>query len=224
MMWHRFAEILARSLKNQNEQEKLLQETSGIFLSGCIPAELSRELCKTFLGRFCQVIFKELLLSSSPNSSLSPSPNIVFNKAVVRSHCWRPLVLQSHFSSGCLWPRWLLSFILPENLHTRCAKSLYRFPAQKSLLVPWKVAVCSQLSQGSWVLKANQEKADWIHKQNWFIARRFVTWSHQHSNMPQEYWCIPYILPHRGLFKANTHMSPQGKTYRFCVKQNWGTV
>lgn len=36
------------------------------------------------------------------------------------------------------------------------------------------------------VLKENQEKADWIQKQSWFIACRFVTRSQQHSNMPQE--------------------------------------
>lgn len=165
VMSQRFAEILARSLKNQNKREKLLQETSGFFLSSCTPAESSRELCKTFLGRFCQVIFREPFFFSWSNSSLSYSPNIIFNKAVVRSQSWRPVVLQSHFSSGCSWPWWLLRFILLANLHT-WAKSLYLFSAHKSPLVPWKVATCCQLSQGSRVLKANQGKADWTHKQN----------------------------------------------------------
>lgn len=161
-----------RSLKKQNKQEKLVQETSGFFLSGCSPAESSKELCRASLGRSCQVNFRDSFLFSS--SPLPPSPNILL-KAVVRSQACRPLVSR----------KWLLWFILPANLLT-WAKTLYPFPAHRSPLVPRKAATCCHSSQGSRVLNANQEKADWIQEQNGFIAHRLVTRSQQHSSVPQE--------------------------------------
>lgn len=48
-----------RSLKKQNKQEKLLQ---GFLLSGCIPAESSKELCRASLGRSCQFNFRDSFL------------------------------------------------------------------------------------------------------------------------------------------------------------------
>lgn len=163
-----------RSLKRQNKQEKLLQETSEFFLSGCTPAESSKELCRASLGSSCQVNFRDSFLFSSSNSPLPPSPNIIF-EAVVRSQAWRPLVLR----------KWLLWFILPASLLT-WARTHYPFPAHKSPLVPRKAATCCQSSQGSRVLNENQEKADWIQEQNWFITPRLVTRSQQRSSVPQE--------------------------------------
>lgn len=167
----------------KTQKESCFRIHQGGSPSDCTPAASSRELCKTFWGWFCQVTFREPFLFSSSRSSLSPSPSRALSKAAIRS--WKPLVLQSNLRRGCSRPWWLMFYSAFLNLHTQ-AKSFYLFPAHTSPLVPWKLATCCQLSQGSRVLKANQEKADWIQKQNWFIAHRFETWSCQHSNMPQE--------------------------------------
>lgn len=161
-----------RSLKKQSKREKLLQETSGFFLSGRTWAQSSKELCRTSLGRSCHINFGDFF--SSSKSPLPHSPSILL-KAVVRSQAWRPL----------LFRKWLLWFILPANLLTR-AKTLYPFPAHRNPLVPRKAAPCCQSSQGYRVLNANQEKADWIQEQNWFLAHRLVTRAQQRSNMSQQ--------------------------------------
>lgn len=169
-------------------------------------------------------------LNPLPSHHPNPSPAIVFNKAVTRSRSWRPVVLQGHFSSGCSWPWWLLHFILAADLHA-WAKSLYLLPARRSLLVPWKVATRCQSSQGSKVLKANQEKK----KQIEFRSETDLLPADLQYDRSSTRTCPSnsdvFLTPHpTGVYsrqtegQANIHMPPLGKPYRFCAKQNQGTV